>query len=88
MRFFSSLSACCEKILVIEIVRTTYIRDYRKYQYSGNRGKKVVLYLLAKVYNVTTDVLSHTFRNRLIDSFEVFSLCTGSLTLCAQVHSK
>ncbi len=45
--FLVAVSACCEKILVIEIVRTTYIRDYRKYQYSGNRGKKAVLYLLA-----------------------------------------
>ncbi len=34
-----------KKLLVIQIAR-----DYRKYQYSGNRGKKVVLYLLAKVY--------------------------------------
>ena len=27
------------------------IRDSRKYQYWGNWGKKVVLYLLAKIYN-------------------------------------
>ncbi len=28
-----------------------YSRDYRKYKYSGNSGKKIVLYLLAEVYN-------------------------------------
>ncbi len=26
------------------------------------------------------------FRNGLIDSFEVFCLCTGLLALCAQAH--
>ncbi len=43
--------------------------------------------LLAKVYNGHNGyVLSYPFRNGLIDSFEVFHLCTGSLTLCAQAH--
>ncbi len=38
--FLVAVSACCQKLLVIQIVR-----DYRKYQYSGNRGKKVVPYV-------------------------------------------
>ncbi len=51
----------------------TYIRDYRKYWYSVNCGKKVVLCLLAKVYNGHNDyILSYKFRNGLIDYFEVF----------------
>ena len=41
--------------MVIQIVRMTYSRDYRKYQYSVNQGKKVVPYLLAKVYNGHND---------------------------------
>ncbi len=36
-------------LLVIQIVR-----DYRKYQYSENLVKKVVPYLLAKVYITVT----------------------------------
>ena len=43
--FFSSCE-CCLKLLVIQIVRMTYSRDY---MYSGSWGKKVVPYLLAKV---------------------------------------
>ncbi len=47
----------------------------------------MVLCLLAKVYKGHNDyVLSYKFRNGLIDSFEVFCLCTGSLSLCAQAH--
>ncbi len=45
----------------------------------------MVVYWLAKVDNGHNGyVLS--FRNGLIDSFEVFHLCTGSLALCAQAH--
>ncbi len=29
---------------------------------------------------------THTFRNGLIDSSEVFRLCAGPLAICAQVH--
>ncbi len=37
--FLVAASVCYQKLLVIQIVR-----DYRKYQYSGNWGKKVGLY--------------------------------------------
>ncbi len=72
---------------MIQMVRMTYIRDYRKYQYSGNSGKKVVLHLLAIVYNGHKGyILCYTFRNGMIDYFEVFRLCTGSLAFCTQAH--
>ncbi len=76
--FLVALSTCCQKLLVIQIVRTTDIRNYRKYQHLG----EMVLYLLTNGYNG----MYLTFRNGLIDSFEVFHLCTGSLTICAQAH--
>ncbi len=46
----------------------------------------MVLYLLAKVYNGHNSYVLVYFRNGLIDSFEVFHLHTGLLTICAQAH--
>ena len=49
----------------------------------------MVLYLLAKVYNGHNGcVLRYNFRNGLIDSFEVFCLCTGSLAICDRFWGK
>ncbi len=70
-----------------------YVRDYgSRYQFSGNRGKKVVLYLLT-VHYIMVQGYELTFRNKPNDSFgnlEVFCLnylCTsGSLAIYAQVH--
>ena len=81
--FILAVSACCQKLLVTQIV-TMHIRDYGKYQYSGNWGKKVVLYLLDKVWSQW--LRTNTIRNGLIDSSEVFRLCTGSLAICAQAR--
>ncbi len=45
------------------------------------------LYLLAKKYNGHNGyVLGYILRNGLIDSFEVFCLCTGLLVLCTQAY--
>ncbi len=68
--FILAVSACCQKLLVTQIV-TMHIRDYGKYQYSGNWGKKVVLYLLDKVWSQW--LRTNTIRNGLIDSSEVVS---------------
>ncbi len=38
--FLVAVSAHCQKILVIQIVRMTYIKEYRKYQYSGIEVRK------------------------------------------------
>ncbi len=44
----------------------------------------MVLYLLAKVCKGR--LRTYTFRKGLIDSFEEFCLCPGSLAICAQAH--
>ena len=71
--FFSS----CECLLSKDTGNSDSQNDTTEY-------KKVVLYLLAKVTPAMH--FSYTFRNELIDFFEVFRLCTGSLALCAQAH--
>ena len=77
----AAMSVCRQELLVIQIVR-----DYRKYQYSGDWGKKLVPYLLAKVYKVTTTTTILLEMNWYILAIEVFRSCIGSLTLCAQAH--
>ncbi len=50
----------------------------------GNGGKKVALYSLDKAWSQRLHTF--TFRNGLINSFEMFRLCKGSLAICAQAH--